>query len=74
LVRALGLCERPYAELGDVLAVAQQGIARQESFQDPLVLEQRSFPYVLTAHEQGVEDHIKEPFFRLERVLQELEA
>src|SRR6516225_6050786 len=38
LVGSLRLSEFPFAELGNVFAVPQQRIARQESFQDRLAL------------------------------------
>ena len=51
LMRSLRSGELPHAKLGDVLAVAQQRIARQKSFQNLLSFKQRFFVDILAAHE-----------------------
>ena len=51
LVCSLRLGELPFAKLGDVLAVVQQRIARQKSFQDLLALKQWLLTDVFAAHE-----------------------
>src|SRR5262245_40680920 len=58
-VRSLCVGELPYTKLGDMLAVAQQRIVRQERLQDLLALKQRLVADVLAAHEQRVENDIE---------------
>lgn len=57
----------------DVLAVAQQRLARQQGFQYLLALKQLLLTDVLAAHEQGVEDDVQQPLLLPQSILQELE-
>src|SRR5262249_37813907 len=70
----LGLGELLLAELGDMLAVVEQWVVRQQSFQKFLAFKQRFFPDILAAHEQRIENDIEQVGFLVQGVLQELKA
>ena len=58
-VRSLCLGELASAELGDMLTVAHEGIARQDSFKNAFALKQRLVADVPAIYEQCVENHIE---------------
>lgn len=68
------LGERSFAKLSDVLAVMQQWIARQKSFQNLFVLKQRLFAKVITLREKQVENDVQQSRLFIERVMQKLKA
>ena len=55
---SLGLGELLLAELGNKLALAEQWVVRQQSFQKFLAFKQQFFADILATHEQGIENDI----------------
>jgi hypothetical protein len=57
-VGSLRLGELALTKLGDMLAVAKQGIARQKGFQSLLSFKQRLLPDIFTVHEQCIKRNV----------------